>query len=75
MPGSVQDTRIVFVTLDRHAAGPIARVAPGLAAEMPGLTIGVHAAAEWAADPAALEAAKADVARADILIVSVLFLD
>ncbi|WP_281968228.1 magnesium chelatase subunit H [Roseovarius nanhaiticus] len=67
--------RVVIVTLDRHAAGPAARVAPRLTADYPGLELSIHAAAEWAEDPAALQDAKDAVARADILIVNILFLE
>ena len=67
--------RVVIVTLDRHAAGPAARVAPRLAADYPGLELSIHAAAEWAEDPAALAEAKEAVARADILIVNIIFLE
>ena len=65
----------VIVTLDRHAAGPAARIAPKLARDFPGLRLTIHAAAEWEADPAALAAAKVDIARADIVVTTVLFLE
>ena len=67
--------RVVLVTLDRHAAGPAARAAPALARDFAGLEIAIHAAAEWAKDEAALQAAQADIARADIVVVSVIFLE
>ncbi|MGR3502045.1 magnesium chelatase subunit H [Pseudaestuariivita sp.] len=75
MRGSVQPYRVVLLTLDRHAAGPCEVAAARLAGEFPGLEICVHAAAEWGESPAALEAAKADVARGDIIVTSLLFLD
>ena len=62
--------RVVLVTLDRHAAGPAARAAPALARDFAGLEIAIHAAAEWAKDEAALQAAQAD-----IVVVSVIFLE
>ena len=67
--------RVTILTLDRHAAGPVARVSPDLAAQFPGLEVTVHAAAEWGGDPAALTAAQDAIAEADILILSVLFLE
>ncbi|MCK0167660.1 magnesium chelatase subunit H [Jannaschia sp. S6380] len=70
-----QHYRVVIVTLDRHAAGPVARVAPRLARDFPGLSLTVHAAAEWGEDRAALDAARADVASADIIVSAVLFLE
>ncbi|MCL4186326.1 MAG: magnesium chelatase subunit H [Rhodobacteraceae bacterium] len=67
--------RVVIVTLDAHAAGPAARVTDRLSADFPGLSVSVHAAAEWGENPAALAAARAAVAAADIVIASLLFLD
>mgnify|MGYP003631356734 CR=1 FL=1 len=65
----------VIVTLDRHAAGPAARVAPRLATDFPGLNVTIHAAAEWEKDPVSLQAALDDIARADIVVTCVLFLE
>ena len=67
--------RVALVTLDRHAAGPAARAAPRLAQDFPGLQLHIHAAAEWDKDPAALQAAKEDIAAADIVVTSVIFLE
>ena len=66
--------RFVIVTLDRHAAGPAARIAPKLTSDFPGLSLSIHAAAEWDKDPTALQAAQDDIAKADIVVTSVLFL-
>ena len=54
MHGTRVGYNIVVVTLDQHAAGPAARIAPRLTKDFPGLTISIHAAAEWAENPAAL---------------------
>ncbi len=67
--------RIVILTLDSHAAGPIARVGPRLAQDFPGLRITVHAAAEWRETPHSLQAARADIAQADMILVTLLFLE
>ena len=66
---------IAIVTLDAHAAGPAARIAPRLAVDFPGLTISVHAAAEWAENPAALCEARASVDRADMVVANLLFIE
>ena len=66
---------VVLLTLDRHAAGPAARVSPRLARDFPGLRVKIHAAAEWEADGTALAAAKKDIATADIVVSSVIFLE
>jgi magnesium chelatase subunit H len=60
--------RVVIVTLDSHAAGPAARVSERLAGEFPGLKVSVHAAAEWAENPAALEEARVAVRHGDIIV-------
>jgi len=65
----------VILTLDRHAAGPAARVAPMLAMDFPGLNVKIHAAAEWSKDPATLQAAIDDIATADIIVSCVIFLE
>ena len=46
-----------------------------LRAEMPGLELMLHAADEWGGDAAALAACHADIARGDIVIATMLFLD
>ena len=67
--------RVVVVTMDAHAARPLARAADRLAAEVPGLAVEVHAAAEWGEAPDRLAAARAAVARADVIICGLLFID
>jgi magnesium chelatase subunit H len=67
--------RFVIVTLDAHAAGPAQRVAGRLAKDFPGIAISVHAAAEWAENPAALARARADVAKANIIVANLIFLE
>jgi magnesium chelatase subunit H len=66
---------VVVVTLDAHAAGPAARAAPRLQADFPGIRITVLAAAEWAANPAALARAKAAVQGADMVVANLLFIE
>ncbi|MEQ8899626.1 MAG: magnesium chelatase subunit H [Roseovarius sp.] len=67
--------RVVILTLDAHAAGPCARVAERLADDFPGLELSVHAAAEWGESPEALAEAKAAIAKGDIVIANLLFLE
>ncbi len=67
--------RVVIVTLDAHLAGPAERAQLTLAAKIPGLELSVHAAAEWAENPGALDAAKEAVAQADIIVATLLFID
>jgi hypothetical protein len=67
--------RVVIVTLDSHAAGPAARVSERLSGEFPGAERLVHAAAEWAENPAALEEAREAVRHGDIIVANLLFIE
>ena len=67
--------RFVVITLDSHAAGPAARALPRLTHDFPGLSVTIHAAAEWANDPNALARARADIQAADIVVANLLFLE
>ena len=75
LPEAARPYRIVLLTLDSHACGPCARAATRLSAEFPGLELTVLAAAEWGESPDLLDHAKAEIARADIVVVSLLFLE
>ncbi|MEM6761308.1 MAG: magnesium chelatase subunit H [Pseudomonadota bacterium] len=67
--------RVVIITLDKHLARTVARAEAKLRPQLPGLTVTLHAAGSWSDNPASLEAAKADIAQADIVIATMLFLD
>ncbi|MGX5774767.1 magnesium chelatase subunit H [Methylorubrum zatmanii] len=67
--------RIVIVTLDNHLASAVERARLRLATEMPGLSLSFHAAAEWETDRGAFQACEAEIARADIVVSAMLFLD
>lgn len=70
----VTPVRVVFVTLDRHAAGALDRARSELAAELPGLDLRLHAATDFS-DPRAVEACRDDVACGDIVFATMLFID
>lgn len=74
-PGERAPVRVVIVTLDNHLAGVAQRARAMLAREIPGLTIAYHAAADFAADPAALARCHADIAQGDIILATMLFLE
>ncbi|RVU20749.1 magnesium chelatase subunit H [Methylobacterium oryzihabitans] len=74
-PGALPELRVVVVTLDNHLAGAVERARRVLAQTAPGLILGFHAAAEWDTDPAALDSCRADIARADIVLSAMLFMD
>lgn len=65
--------RVVIVTLDNHLKGAVDRADAVLGPE--GIELSLHAAAEWGSDPVELEKVKAAIARADIVIATMLFLD
>jgi magnesium chelatase subunit H len=77
MPGSSTaeaKVRVVIVTLDNHLSGAIERARARFAREQPDVSIGFHAAADWE-DEAKLNAARADIARGDIILTSMIFLE
>ncbi|GLR47754.1 magnesium chelatase subunit H [Sphingomonas astaxanthinifaciens] len=65
--------RVAIVTLDKHLAGAVDRANLRLAED--GIRVDFHAASEWDRDPAALAATCDDIARADIVVATMLFLD
>ena len=67
--------RVVIVTMDTHVASATDRARLSLQRQMPGLSLRVHAASEFTADPAALQRCLADIAQADIVIAFMLFLE
>ncbi len=67
--------RVVVVTMDSHLGGAMARAADTLRRELPGLELTMHAADEWGCDPEALKLCHDDIARADVVVATMLFLD
>ena len=67
--------RVVVVTMDSHLGGALARAEGQLRRGLPNLEVTMHAADEWGGNPTALAACHADIARADIVIATMLFLE
>ncbi len=67
--------RVTFITMDSHLATALTRAGESLRAELPGLDLSMHAADEWASDTTALAACHQAIARADIVVATMLFLD
>ncbi len=67
--------RVVIITLDAHLGSAAERAGRILANEVPGLTLTLHAASEWGSDESALERCRQDIARGDIIVATMLFLD
>ena len=79
MPKRISDAnstpiRVVFVTMDDHLAGSVDRARVMLRKSYPGLQLTMHTAAHWD-DPDQLAQCRADIATADILIVTMLFME
>ena len=67
--------RVVVVTMDSHLGGALARAEKTLKRELPNLQLTMHAADEWSSSAAALEACHADIAEANIVVATMLFLE
>jgi len=67
--------RVVIVTLDRHLAAAVERARVELRRSLPGLELSLHAAAEWDADPEALARCRDDIAKGDIIVATMLFME
>ncbi|MCS6987802.1 MAG: cobaltochelatase subunit CobN [Sphingomonadaceae bacterium] len=74
-PVQAPPVKVAIVTLDHHLAGHAERAAARFQARGLPIEIAFHAAADWEEEPARLEACRADIARADIIVAAMLFLD
>ncbi len=66
--------RVVIVTLDNHLASAADRARQTLQREIPRLTLSFHAAADWN-DPKEIDRCRDDIARGDIIIATMLFME
>ena len=67
--------RVAVITMDTHLASATQLAAADLARECPGLRLSLHAASEWTASDSKLRHCLDDIAAADILIVTMLFME
>ncbi len=67
--------RVVLVTLDAHITGAFERAEQQLRRDLPGLTLSVHAAADWDRHPDAVDRCREAIAQGDIVVVTMLFLE
>ncbi len=67
--------RVCIVTMDTHLASATERARRVLAHELPGLSLSLHAASEYAGNEVALSQCLADIARADVIVCGMLFLE
>jgi len=73
--GAAAPVRVVVVTMDSHLAGAAEAARLTLRRELPGLDLVVHAADEWCSDDRALRSCLDDIARGDIVVATMLFLE
>lgn len=67
--------KIVIVTMDTHLTSATERARYALKKKLPSLELTIHAASSWTVDGKALENCIADIESADILIVTMLFME
>ena len=67
--------RFVIVTLDAHLAGAAERTASALRAEGVNVELTMHVASDWMRDASTIEPCRRDIATADLIIVTQLFMD
>jgi magnesium chelatase subunit H len=66
---------VLILTMDTHLASTAERVRARLRPELPGLALELHAAAEWADSAVGLARTLAEIERADLIFVNMLFME
>ncbi len=74
---SAQSTRmsVVLLTMDSHLASAATHAAERLATQLPGLHLQTHSASSWRDSDKALAACLSAIAQADLVIVTMLFME
>ncbi|MBI1386061.1 MAG: magnesium chelatase subunit H [Rhizobiales bacterium] len=67
--------RVVIVTMDHHLAGAVQAAERELRDFIPGIRISLHVASDWASRPETLAVCRREIARADIIVATMLFLE
>ncbi len=67
--------RVVVVSMDTHLSSATERARASLLRDLPGLQLSMHAASEYAGNDAATARCNDDIARADIVVAGMLFLE
>ncbi|MEM8749465.1 MAG: magnesium chelatase subunit H [Pseudomonadota bacterium] len=73
--GNTTPINVVLITLDNNLAGAVAQARQELAPALPNLNLSVHAATDWHENDASLQACKNDIAKGDIVVASMLFIE
>ncbi|WP_375589033.1 magnesium chelatase subunit H [Hoeflea alexandrii] len=66
---------VVLITLDNHMSAAVDDARRMLADELPNLHLSVHAATDWNDNPDKLQACKDDIAKGNIIVASMLFIE
>ncbi|MEM1040196.1 MAG: magnesium chelatase subunit H [Pseudomonadota bacterium] len=69
------EVNVVLITLDHNLSGAVSEAKTSLAKDLPGLNLSVHAATDWHENDAKLRACKDDIAKGDIIVASMLFVE
>lgn len=67
--------RVTLITLDGHLGNTIERAQTRLRQEIPGLVLTMHPACDWGDSPDAEAACNEDIAKADIVVCTMMFLE
>ncbi|MFK7994706.1 MAG: magnesium chelatase subunit H [Granulosicoccus sp.] len=67
--------RVTLITLDGHLGNTIERAQKKLRQEIPGLTLTMHPACDWGDSAEAEAACNEDIAKADIVVCTMMFLE
>ncbi len=67
--------RVAIITMDTHLSSATERARYALKKKLPSLELSIHAASGWTVDGKALESCLHDIETADILIVTMLFME
>ena len=67
--------RVAIITMDTHLSSATERARYALKKKIPGLELSIHAASAWTVDSKALDSCIHDIETADILIVTMLFME
>ncbi|MBC8086800.1 MAG: magnesium chelatase subunit H [Phycisphaerae bacterium] len=74
-PSETKRVRFVIVTLDAHLAGVVALATRALSAEGLNIDLVVHVASDWMRDKSTIDRCRADLATADLIVVTQLFME
>ena len=66
---------VVLLTMDNHLSSTAMRAGEGLRQQLPGLVFKTHTAASWRDDDQSLQTCRSDIAEADLVIVTMLFME